>query len=383
MRKISAHYIYPVTSKPLKNGIVVVDDFGQINDLIDTKGNLKETAGLEFYNGIIVPGFVNTHCHIELSYLKGKIPKNTGHVEFIRQIVQNIRTLDVDFEAIRSAVAEMKREGIVAVGDISNKDISAQIKQNSDIYFHTFIELADFFKKENIDLQISIGQELEPFFEKKSLVAHAPYTCSPEFISKTAKLSKSVYSIHNQESGAEDEMYKTGAGEMFDFLAERNPFREFSATGKSVLQSYLGEIVRHDLNILLIHNVFTTDEDIKFAENLSENIYWAFCPNSNYYIQNRRPNIQQFIDNNCKITLGTDSLATNDRLSIIEEMKNYSEIDFAEVLKWVTINGAEALKIDEVYGSIEVGKKPGLNLISSFDFENMRLRKDSFVKKMI
>lgn len=383
MRKISGQYVYPVSSTPLKNGIIVVDDFGQIIDLIDTKGKLTETAGLEYYNGIIVPGFINTHCHLELSYLKGKIQKNTGHVEFIRQIVQNIKSTEVDVDRIKNAFFEMKKEGIVAVADISNKDITQKIKQNDDIYFHTFIELADFFNNQNLENQILTSKNLEKKFNNKSIVAHAPYTCSPEFIIETAKLSKNVYSIHNQEVKSENEMYINGTGQMLSLLKKQNKQNNFQKTGKTSLQSYLNKIIRDNLNILLIHNLFTTEEDIKYAENLSENIYWTLCPKSNLYIQNIIPDVHKFIRNNCKITLGTDSLATNDRLSMIEEMKIFRDVDFSEVLKWATINGAKALKIDNKYGSIEVGKTPGLNLISSFNFDKMCLKNESKVRKIL
>ena len=78
MRKIAANYIFPISAKPLKNGIIELDDSGKIVNIIDTKGDLKESAGLEFYNGILVPGFVITHCHLKLSQLKEKMNEK-GH----------------------------------------------------------------------------------------------------------------------------------------------------------------------------------------------------------------------------------------------------------------------------------------------------------------
>ncbi len=383
MRKISANYIFPVNSEPLKNGIVVINDNGEILDLIDTKGKLTESAGLEFYNGVIVPGFVNAHCHLELSYLKGIIPKQTGHIEFIRQIVEKIGTIRPNIKDIEIADEQMQREGIVAVGDISNTNNSAGIKKQSPIYYHSFIELADFFDENKSEKEMSFAEEIKQDFQKSSFVAHAPYTCSVDFIEKTARKSRVVYSIHNQEDKEENLMYKNAEGYIFDFIKERNNLNNFEKTGKSSLQSFLTRIIRDDLNILLIHNLFSSQEDIEFAENLSRNIYWTLCPNSNLYIQNRLPEVNKFIENKCKITLGTDSLATNERLSILEEMKNFMNIDFSEVLKWATINGAKALKIDNVFGSIEIGKKPGLNLISNFDFGRMNLKNDSLVRKII
>ena len=88
MRKISATYIFPGNKPPLKNGILICDDDGKILELIDTGGQLTEQAGLEYYSGILVPGFVNTHCHLELSHLKRKIPEKKGFGEFIGAINQ-------------------------------------------------------------------------------------------------------------------------------------------------------------------------------------------------------------------------------------------------------------------------------------------------------
>ena len=89
MRKISANYVFPITSEPIKNGIIVLDDNNTIIEIIDNGGELKETYNLEFYNGIIVPGFVNTHCHLELSHLKNTIVKGKGMPRFIECVQSN------------------------------------------------------------------------------------------------------------------------------------------------------------------------------------------------------------------------------------------------------------------------------------------------------
>jgi cytosine/adenosine deaminase-related metal-dependent hydrolase len=170
---------------------------------------------------------------------------------------------------------------------------------------------------------------------------------------------------------------------MIEMMRQRNLIHDFKPTEKSALQSYLDKIVRDDLNILLIHNIFTNQEDIQFAENLSKNIYWTLCPNSNRFIQNINIDYQKFIKHNCKITLGTDSYASNTSLNLLDEMKNFNDVEFAKVLEWVTINGARALKIDNNFGSLEIGKKPGLNLIEHFDFQNRKLKPESKMKRLL
>jgi len=143
----------------------------------------------------------------------------------------------------------------------------------------------------------------------------------------------------------------------------------------------------NETNLLLIHNVHSSDRDIKLAEEYSKNIYWCLCPNSNIYIEKKLPDVNLFIKNNCKITIGTDSLASNHKLNLLAEMKtlqsNFENLSFNQILEWATLNGAKSLNIADKFGSIEIGKKPGISLIENFDFLEMKLTKDSYLKKII
>ena len=383
MKQFAANYIFPVTSKPIKNGIVVTDDSGTIIEIIDNNGKLSEQPNIQFFNGVIVPGFINSHSHLELAYLKNVIPYNCRHVDFIKNIVNAIDKLPVDFDKIDSADLLMKNNGIVAVADISNTTNSSKVKTNSTIYYHTFIEKADFFSKQMFNKALEEYEQTKQNFSNYSLVAHSPYTTSIEFIEKSAQISQNVYSIHNQEAPDEDLMYQKAQGEMLELMAQRGLLNNFKPTSKSTIKSYLPKIVRNDINILLVHNIYTTQEEIKWAEKLSKNLYWVLCPLSNLYIQNIKIEYKKFINNDCKITLGTDSLASNNTLSILEEMKFFDDVDFEELIKWATINGAKALKIDHKYGSIEKDKQPGLNLIDGFDFQKFKLTPKSKIKKLI
>jgi cytosine/adenosine deaminase-related metal-dependent hydrolase len=117
--------------------------------------------------------------------------------------------------------------------------------------------------------------------------------------------------------------------------------------------------------------------------------YFVLCPGSNLFIQNRLPNLllfssQELYQNVC---LGTDSLASNTSLSILEEMKiiqHYApEIPHNMLLQWATLNGARALGFDHLLGSFEKGKTPGVNLFTHIDFKNKRLTTESTVKMLI
>ncbi|MEK6614508.1 MAG: amidohydrolase family protein, partial [Bacteroidota bacterium] len=124
MRTISADYIFPVASSPIKNGVVVVDGTGVIMEVTEDKG--QGANEMEKHSGIIVPGFVNTHCHLELSHLKGQVTDRKGITGFISELVSKRGAFSPEQIklSIESAEDEMIRNGIVAVGDISNGDHS-------------------------------------------------------------------------------------------------------------------------------------------------------------------------------------------------------------------------------------------------------------------
>ena len=136
---------------------------------------------------------------------------------------------------------------------------------------------------------------------------------------------------------------------------------------------------------LFVHNTLTTADDIKAAQAWSDHVYWATCPNANLYIENRLPNYQVFLDTKARMTIGTDSLTSNWQLSVLEEMKTISRyqsyVPFETLLRWATLNGAQALGFEKDLGSLEVGKTPGLNLISVG--EDQKLDQHSSVNRLI
>ncbi|PIE78924.1 MAG: amidohydrolase [Candidatus Delongbacteria bacterium] len=389
MRRLSADYIFINKYKFLPKGIINIDDAGVIHSIEDTAGKLSETANLEYYNGILVPGFVNTHCHLELSYLKGVINKNKGLHGFIKEIMIAKKTIpDNLHDLLERADAEMRAEGIVAVGDISNTDTTFNLKRQSSIYYHSFLELYNSGQKPVNEI-ITKGLKLKKSLGSLSgnFVPHAPYSVAPKLFTAINKLNstnpKSIISIHNQETEAENKLFKTQSGLLYDtFVKIGFDFSTFNFENKSSLRSVMKQLPK-DKNILFIHNTFTQENDIDFAENYSNSIYFTFCPASNLYIEGCLPDIPLFFDKNVKICIGTDSYASNTRLSILHELKiihkNFPKIPLGELLEAASLNGAKALNINHIYGSIETGKNPGINLLTNIDYENMHITSESNV----
>lgn len=392
MRRISANYIYTNTGKPLKNGIVELSDSGEIINIVDTQGQLRESRNLEFYNGILVPGFINTHCHLELSEHKGKITNGLGLHNFLEKVfeLKKLNNSEETYDSIKLYDKIMKSNGIVAVGDICNTNKTIKTKKESKIYYQNFIEAlghgdAIEIMEKNKNLQSEfINNKLN-----SSIVPHAPYSVSNlllELIKENAKQNDSVISIHNQETISENEMFKTRTGFLFNKLSSLGvDFSNWRDTGKNSIESIIDLLPKNN-NIIFVHNTYSEEYDINVIDKNIENAYWCLCPLSNKYIENKLPDLKMFINCSDKVTLGTDSLSSNKVLSILEEMKviqKECDLSFEELLKWATINGAKALKIEERYGSIEKGKVPGLNLISNFDFQSMKIKDNSEVRVLI
>ncbi|MFH2141784.1 MAG: amidohydrolase family protein [Bacteroidota bacterium] len=395
MRKIAASYIYPITSNPIKNGIIVLDDNGKIIDLIDNKGVLIDSEGVEFYGGMLVPGFINSHCHLELSCYKGFIEKNLHLHGFIPSLTEK-RNQFTDKEKhswINKADKIMFCNGISAVGDISNTLDTIEVKTNSHICYHTFVEI--FGSDSNMALNnFKKGTLLYDEFIKNNLYAsvvpHSPYSVSEKLfthIKEHNKIYSDVISIHNQESPFENELFQTKSGKLAEMIIKLGgSVNDWNNSGKNSLESVI-DLLNNDINIILVHNTFTKQKDIDSVEKYLSDIYWCLCPNSNLYIENCLPDINLFYKNMLKITIGTDSYASNDSLCILEEIKtialNFPEIPVDILLLWATFNGAEALKINDHFGSFEIGKKPGVVLIENADLKNMKLNKSTTCRRLV
>src|SRR5690606_15082332 len=187
LKYLSANYILPITSMPLKDGIVAVDEEGVIQGIYDSTSFAPiDKAKVERYNGVIIPGFINAHCHIELSHMKGAIPRGTGLPNFLSQVMTtrgaSMKKID---DAMAKADKEMYQNGIVAVGDHANTDNSSRVKQESDILYHTFIEVMGIEPAE-ADFKIKEAKSLIHEFigDHVSITPHAPYSCSKVLFKK-------------------------------------------------------------------------------------------------------------------------------------------------------------------------------------------------------
>jgi aminodeoxyfutalosine deaminase len=401
-QKFKGKAIFTGTEMLPGSQVLVLEADGTVADIVPE----TEAGGdIQTVNGLLSPGFVNAHCHLELSHLRGAIPPGTDLIPFL-QAVPHLRQYPAEEiqAAMAQAAAEMHRNGIVAVGDICNTADSLSIKQQSPLRWHNFIETIGFTHDKAAE-RFAWSKAIYDQFEschpgQNSLVPHAPYSVSEKLFGLLNEASADkIVSIHSQESEAENQWYRSKTGpleQLYQGMGIDTDF--FEPSGKSSLQTILPWMDRAR-QVLLVHNVAITSDELRMVNELrvtSDEVriknqkapkavntparstihyplltinYFVLCPLANLYIQNTLPPVNLLRQHGCTIALGTDSLASNHQLSIWAEVQAlqaaFPEIPLAELLQWATLNGAKALGMEAELGSFEKGKRPGVVYIDN------------------
>lgn len=380
-RKFKADYLFTGEKLAEPDSVLITTVEGIVQDVIPAAAAGPD---VDYIPGLLAPGFINCHCHLELSHMLGVIPENTGLVDFLSAVIRQ-RNLpppgrpgeapEMIRQALTAAERSMIDNGIVAVGDICNTADTLEAKQKGRLQYHNFIETIG-FTEQGAQTRFNAGKAVFELFETvfpgmNSIVPHAPYSVSPALFGLIAgHAAGRPLTMHNQESEAENTFFLTGKGDflrLYDLLGVDVSF--FKGTGKRSLESCL-PCFRQDQTMILVHNVATNMEDLRVAARAgSPCVYFCLCPNANRYIGGQLPDVDLLIRQGCRIVIGTDSLASNRELSILGELRTlqtaFPALDTPALLRWATSNGAEALRLGDKLGSFAPGKKPGIILLNA------------------
>ena len=379
-KRIAASYVYTLESDaPLRNGYVEYEDAdGTILEI----GICENPESEDMYQGALVPGFVNAHCHVELSHLHKKFRKGTGMAGFIDQIneLRDWAGREKKSELVKEWMDKMWADGVSAMADISNDDSSFDVKASHSMYTRTFLEVfgSEPHMCEGVMDEV---RALHQVASSKGIDAaptpHSCYTMSPQLLSASAAagLEGGYLSYHSQESQEEEDLLMNGSGAMYENRV-RNNMSTPPVTGESSLKYFIDRLADaksapYMEHILLVHNVCLKQDDIDAARKVMKNVYWAVCPLSNIFIHDALPPVPLMRKNGLDIAIGTDSLSSNDDLNMIGEIaclhRNFPEVPMNEIFTWASLNGARFLSKEDVLGSLSVGKRPGIVLVSDLD----------------
>ena len=390
--RVTAEFVYTLDTEPVRNGFVEYDD---------ADGRIRSVGqcapGETVSPGALVPGFVNAHCHIELSHLHKKFRKGTGMAGFIDQIneLRDWAGRETKVQLTRKWMDKMWDDGVSAMADISNDDSSFEVKKEHPIYTRTFLEVfgSEPHMCEGVMNEVA---QLQAIADETGIDAaptpHSCYTMSPQLLSASAEkgLESGYLSYHSQESQEEEDLLKSGSGAMYE-NRKRSGMSTPPVTGESSLRYFLDRLADvkqapYDEHILLVHNVCLQQSDIDALKKVMNNPYFAICPLSNIFIHNALPPIDLMRANGLDIALGTDSLSSNDDLDMMKELAclhaNFPQVPMPELLTWASLNGARFLGKEDIYGSLTPGKRPGIVRVSYIDAEGF-ITADSRSKRII
>ena len=269
MRKITSDYIFPLNQAPVKSGILITGNNGEIIDLVNPENTDYTINDVEKYEGFICPGFINTHCHLELSYLKSFKRNFKGLNDFILSLDKERKnaTLAKEIaEAMKAADIEMQNNGTVAIGDISNNDTSLEIKKQSKLYYHNFVEALGSnpeHAQKAFDNSLNIFKRFNEV-SASSIVPHSPYSLSGrlfELIMEFTDTHKHILSIHHQESIDENLFFLNRTGnipERAKLMGIDNS--SFKPTGLKPLKS-LSKYFPEENHLQLVQNIYTEQDD--------------------------------------------------------------------------------------------------------------------------
>ena len=393
IRRIAASFVYTLDAdEPIKNGYV---EYDAADGRVLAVGECGPDD--EVLPGAIVPGFVKSHCHIELSHLHGKFRKGTGMAGFIDQInaLRDWAGADVKARLTQEWMDKMWKDGVSAMSDISNDDSSFKVKSSHKLYTRTFLEVFG-SEPEMCEGVMADVTALKSVADAEGIDAaptpHSCYTMSPQLLSASASagLESGYLSYHSQESQEEEDLLISGSGAMYE-NRKRSGMSTPPVTGESSLKYFIDRLAAakpapYDEHILLVHNVCLKQDDIDAAKKVMNNVYWAICPLSNIFIHNALPPVPLMRRNGLAITVGTDSLSSNDDLDMVKELvcirQNFSEIPMNEILVWACLNGARFLSKEKALGSLTPGKTPGIVFVSNVD-ENGSFTSESKSERVI
>ena len=392
-KRITAEFVYTLDAcEPIRNGYV---EYDEADGTILSLGACAE--GEDVMPGAIVPGFVNGHCHVELSHLYKKFRKGTGMAGFIDQIneLRDWAGNDVKAKLVKEWMDKMWQDGVSAMADISNDSSSFEVKKNHKMYTRTFLEVFGSEPEmcEGVMADVTaLKAEADATGIDAAPTPHSCYTMSPQLLSASAAagLADGFLSYHSQESQEEEDLLLTGTGAMYE-NRKRSGMSTPPVTGESSLKYFIDRLAAakpapYDEHILLVHNVCLAQDDIDAAKKVMKNVYWVVCPLSNIFIHNALPPIPLMRENGLSVIVGTDSLSSNDDLDMVKELNclhaNFPDVPMSLLLEWACLNGARFLKKDDVLGTLTVGKKPGIVRISNVDAEG-NLTADSTSKRVI
>jgi cytosine/adenosine deaminase-related metal-dependent hydrolase len=369
MSILRARWVLPISQPPIENGWVEIQDGRIIACGADLQGDQSGARRDAPPPSIaILPGLVNAHTHLELSWMRDRVPPGATMPEWVERLMALRRTVDRDPpEAIHEAIREARAAGTTLVGDITNTLASYEPLADSALSAAVFRELLGFSAADPAATVAAARAEIEALtpiaWLRPSIVPHAPYSVSPGLLRAIAGAAgASTVSIHLGESSEEVEFLRHGRGAWRGMLARLGVWTD---EWKAPAAGPVGYIAANGLltdRLLAVHCVQLTDVELQALAAAGATV--VTCPRSNRWTGAGLPPVERFYASGVRVAIGTDSLSSVEDLNLFSELKLIRDLAPAvpprEILASATTHGADALGFGDELGTIQPGKRAEL-----------------------
>jgi cytosine/adenosine deaminase-related metal-dependent hydrolase len=375
MKALRARWVMPSAGTHLANGWITALD-GRVEA---TGVGAPPVKARDLGDVVVLPGLVNAHTHLELSWLDGRVPPQDSMDEWISTMMRTRRTGPAGGDAemtsaIRDAITTIRATGTVLVGDISNTLASVPLLDHANlagVVFHEIlgfrpVDPAGMVREAHARLKTtsevgSDGSTRNRPLRSFSVVAHAPYSTSPALFREIATRHEgpAPLSVHLAESNEEMEFLQTGRGPLRDLLERLEVWDDAWTPPGAHPVRFMRDVGYLPPGTLLVHGVHLSPTDLDEARDAKAVL--VTCPRSNVWVGGGVPPVARFYASGVNVAIGTDSLASVDSLSLFDELaalrRLAPEVEAARFLDSATRVGAEALGYGSDYGSITRGKR--------------------------
>jgi len=359
-----ARWVLPIVGPPLQDAWVSV-----VNGRVAAVGDGRAPAAgatVDLGDAVLLPGLVNAHTHIELSWMAGLVSPAASMDAWIRTLMSVRRAGPAGGEAaavgaMTTAVLGMRETGTVLAGDISNTLASVPVLQRAECDAAIFHEILGFHPLDPPAMVREATARLNPLGAHAAVVAHAPYSTAPALFAEIAAhhVGLAPLSVHVAESAEELQFLHTGGGPIRTMLETLGVWSGTWTVPRCGPLEYLKRVGYLQPGTLLVHGVHLTVDELDRARDAGAVI--VTCPRSNVWVGGGVPPVSRFFGAGVPVAIGTDSLASVGSLNMFDELaalrRLAPEVNAARLLDSATRVGAEALGFGDEYGSLGSGRR--------------------------